>query len=109
MLDQIHRAAENEPTGGPMDISLYAKKGANLRTTWLAQNESKLRRAADAIANALKEGGKVLSFGNGGSAADAQHLTGELMGRFIKNRAPLAAVALSTDSSVITCTANDYS
>jgi D-sedoheptulose 7-phosphate isomerase len=57
----------------------------------------------------LGRGGIVYSFGNGGSAADAQHLAGELIGRFCRERRPLAAVALSTDPTVTTCIGNDYS
>lgn len=56
----------------------------------------------------LKSGGKILFCGNGGSAADSQHLAAELTGRFIKDRRPLAAMALSTDSSALTCIGNDY-
>jgi D-sedoheptulose 7-phosphate isomerase len=67
----------------------------------------------DAVARLIVEtygrGGRVLVFGNGGSAADAQHLAGELVGRFKRERRPLAAVALSVDPSVVTCIANDYS
>ena len=63
--------------------------------------------AAAAIAGALKAGGKVLVFGNGGSAADAQHVAAELVGRFERERQPLAALALSTDTSVITAIGND--
>lgn len=58
---------------------------------------------------AYEGGGKVLACGNGGSAADAQHLAGELVGRFKRERRPLAATALSVDPSVVTCIANDYS
>ena len=65
--------------------------------------------AARLIVAAYERGGRVLAFGNGGSAADAQHLAGELVGRFARERRPLAAVALSTDPSVVTCIANDYS
>ena len=57
----------------------------------------------------LQQGGKILFCGNGGSAADSQHLAAELTGRFISDRRPLAAVALSTDTSALTCIANDYS
>jgi phosphoheptose isomerase len=64
--------------------------------------------AADAIAGALKRGGKLLIFGNGGSAADAQHVAAELVGRFQRERVALAAVALTTDTSVLTSIANDY-
>ncbi len=65
-------------------------------------------RAADAIARALGAGGKVLVCGNGGSAADAQHFAAELVNRFEMERPPLAAVALSTDTSSLTSIANDY-
>ena len=64
--------------------------------------------AADAIAAALARGGKVLIFGNGGSAADAQHLAAELVGRFARERRAAAAIALSTDTSILTAVANDY-
>ncbi len=64
---------------------------------------------AEAITTALQQGGTVYLCGNGGSAADAQHIAGELMGRFTRERKALAAVALSTDTSILTCIANDYS
>jgi phosphoheptose isomerase len=64
--------------------------------------------AAAAIVAALQQGGKLLVFGNGGSAADAQHLAAELVGRFQRERIALAAVALTTDTSVLTSIANDY-
>jgi D-sedoheptulose 7-phosphate isomerase len=63
---------------------------------------------ADTIVQSLKQGGKVLLAGNGGSAADAQHIAGEFIGRFLYDRRPLPAIALSTDSSVLTCVGNDY-
>src|SRR5437764_14823683 len=59
-------------------------------------------------AAALAAGGKVLLAGNGGSAADAQHLAGELIGRFNYDRAPAAAIALTTDTSALTAIRNDY-
>lgn len=58
--------------------------------------------------HSLKSGNKILACGNGGSAADAQHFTSELMGRFEKERGPLPAVALTTDTSLLTAVANDY-
>lgn len=64
--------------------------------------------AAEAISRALAAGGSLLLFGNGGSAADAQHLTGELIGHYKRDRRPLPAVTLSTDPTVMTCIANDY-
>ena len=66
-------------------------------------------RAAQTIAETYAKGGTVYTFGNGGSASDAQHLVGELLGRYHRNRRPLAAVALSTDPSTLTCIANDFS
>jgi D-sedoheptulose 7-phosphate isomerase len=65
--------------------------------------------AVEAIAAALAAGHKLMLCGNGGSAADSQHIAAEFTGRFIKDRKPLAAIALSTDSSALTCIANDYS
>ena len=58
--------------------------------------------------NSLKKGGKILIFGNGGSAADAQHIAAELVGRYKNDRKALAAIALTTDSSAITSISNDY-
>jgi len=60
------------------------------------------------MATTLRDGGKIMACGNGGSAADAQHFAAELINRFEKERAPLAAVALSTDTSTLTSIANDY-
>jgi D-sedoheptulose 7-phosphate isomerase len=65
--------------------------------------------AAAAIIDSLKHGGKVLLFGNGGSAADAQHVAAEFVGRFQCDRAAIAAIALTTDSSVLTSIGNDES
>ncbi len=65
-------------------------------------------QAAEALAQALAAGKKVLVFGNGGSAADAQHLAAELVNRFLLERPALPAVALTTDTSVLTSIANDY-
>ena len=62
----------------------------------------------DALVTALKRGGKVLLCGNGGSAADAQHLAGEFVGRFLKERSALPAVALHTNTSTLTAIGNDY-
>jgi D-sedoheptulose 7-phosphate isomerase len=65
--------------------------------------------AAGLIVAALAGGRKLMFCGNGGSAADSQHLASEFTGRFIKDRRPLGALALTTDSSALTCIANDYS
>jgi D-sedoheptulose 7-phosphate isomerase len=60
------------------------------------------------VCRAFQEGGRLYSFGNGGSAADAQHLAAELIGRYRRTRRPLPAIALSVDPSVVTCIANDF-
>ena len=62
-----------------------------------------------AMADCLQAGGKVMACGNGGSAADAQHFAAELIGRFERERQELAAIALTTDSSILTAVGNDYS
>jgi D-sedoheptulose 7-phosphate isomerase len=67
-----------------------------------------LTEAAAAIIEALRQDGRLLTFGNGGSAADAQHVAADLVGRFLRERRSLAAMALSTDTSVLTSVANDY-
>ena len=64
--------------------------------------------SADAMASALVAGRKVIAFGNGGSATQASHLVGELLGRFKENRRPLPAVALACDPAAVTCIANDF-
>jgi len=67
-----------------------------------------VERASLICAQSVRAGGKIMFCGNGGSAADAQHLAAELVGRLVKNRAPLPGLALHTDSSALTCIANDF-
>ncbi len=64
--------------------------------------------AGNVLSTSLRSGGKIMFCGNGGSAADCQHLAAEFTGRFILDRRPLSAMALSTDTSALTCIANDY-
>lgn len=66
-------------------------------------------RAAEIMCRCLESNGRILSCGNGGSAADAQHFSSELLNRFERDRRPLAGIALTTDSSTLTSIANDYS
>jgi phosphoheptose isomerase len=68
-----------------------------------------LGRAGEALVNSFREGGKLLTFGNGGSAAEAQHLAGELVGRLHDDRPPFPAIALVEDAPAVTAIANDYS
>ena len=67
-----------------------------------------IKQIADLMIECLKKGGKVILFGNGGSASDSQHIAAELIGRFKKDSTALAAIALTTNSSVMTSLANDY-
>jgi D-sedoheptulose 7-phosphate isomerase len=67
-----------------------------------------LVRMAQVLVDALRNGKRVFFFGNGGSAADSQHIAAELVGRFMRERAALPAMALSTDTSILTALANDY-
>jgi len=74
----------------------------------MAELESVTRSAAAALAQSLNNGGKVLTFGNGGSAAEAGHFAEELIGRYKKNRRPFAAISLTADSNALTCISNDF-
>ena len=79
-----------------------------LKNRLVAEQAEQVAEAARLLAATLKQGGKILLFGNGGSAADAQHLAAEFVNRFRIERPPLAALALTTDTSVLTSIANDY-
>ncbi|MEV5172628.1 SIS domain-containing protein [Streptomyces flaveolus] len=68
-----------------------------------------LHAVGDRLIDVYRRGGRLYTFGNGGSAADAQHLAGELMGRYLRERRPLPAVSLVTDPTVVSCIGNDYS
>jgi D-sedoheptulose 7-phosphate isomerase len=76
--------------------------------TLVAQQGHQVEQAVDVMVQALATGKLVLACGNGGSAADAQHMVGELVGRFLREREPWPAIALTTDSSILTSIANDY-
>jgi len=76
---------------------------------YLQQEAKNLVAIADLLIDAFRKGNKVLLFGNGGSAADAQHIACELAGKFYLDRAPLPAIALTTNTSTLTAIGNDYS
>jgi D-sedoheptulose 7-phosphate isomerase len=84
------------------------KESSQLKEIFVNENLSRIVRVVEAVTGALKAGNKILLFGNGGSAADAQHIAGEFVNRFIIERPPLPAIALSTDTSIITSIGNDY-
>ena len=84
------------------------RTGTDLRNQVAQDCGESIVDAAALIAQCLRSGGKLLLFGNGGSAADAQHLAAEFVGRFQMERHPLPAIALTTDSSILTAVGNDY-
>ena len=86
----------------------YARRGADLRVSMVSNSHETIRDAASEIVQCFRQGGKLLIFGNGGSAADAQHVAAELVARFKSTRRAFPALALTTDSSVITSIANDF-
>jgi D-sedoheptulose 7-phosphate isomerase len=89
-------------------VAAHFAESANLKLAASQTLAAPVARAAQLLAETLRAGGKILSCGNGGSAADAQHFASELLNRFEAERAPLAAVALAMDSSTLTSIANDY-
>jgi D-sedoheptulose 7-phosphate isomerase len=84
------------------------KESNRVKDIFINENLTKLVNVIEAIIATLKAGNKILIFGNGGSAADAQHIAAEFINRFIIERPPLPAIALTTDTSVITSIGNDY-
>ncbi len=93
-----------------MTLDLYRRALQEHRALFdgLATLEPAVERIGLQLGAVLKAGGKIMFAGNGGSAADCQHLAAELTGRLVDDRRPLAGMALSTDSSALTCIGNDY-
>jgi len=89
-------------------IASHFDDSARLKRDSAKQLSAPIARAIGVMSASLKSGGKILACGNGGSAADAQHFAAELVNRFERERAPLAGLALTTDSSGLTSIANDY-
>jgi len=89
-------------------IAAHFEESARLKLAAAAALTEPVVRASHLFAQSLKAGGKALACGNGGSAADAQHFAAELVNRFERERPPLAAIALTTDTSTLTSIANDY-
>lgn len=89
-------------------IKQIFQESINVKQATLENNLKSIVKATEEIIKTLQSGGKVLFFGNGGSAADSQHIAAEFIGRFQKERASLAAIALTTDTSILTALGNDY-
>ncbi|MCH7517711.1 MAG: D-sedoheptulose 7-phosphate isomerase [Candidatus Dadabacteria bacterium] len=85
------------------------RESADLKLRYAKESVSEISHAATIIKKSLKAGGKILIFGNGGSAADSQHIAAELVNRYLQKRKALSAIALTTDSSILTSVANDTS
>lgn len=92
---------------GDTNFATYVRSHINVMELQ-HKNSSSIQLACEEILKALTGGSKIMFVGNGGSASDAQHLAAELVGRFRLNRTPLAAIALNTDTSIITACANDF-
>jgi D-sedoheptulose 7-phosphate isomerase len=89
-------------------VIISLREGAALRLQLIEGCADKIVLAAESVARCLRDGGKILLFGNGGSAADAQHIAAEFVGRFVEDRVPLSAIALTTDTSALTAIGNDF-
>lgn len=98
---------EENPLESERIRQYFAESAALLVRTSEALSDD-IVRTGRLISDVLRQGGKVLIFGNGGSAADAQHFAAELVGRFLLERKALPAIALTTDSSILTAVGNDY-
>ena len=91
-----------------MDWDAFAEGHLDAAHEVLTTLRPGIEAVASGMAECLRQGGKILACGNGGSAADAQHFAAELVNRFQRERKPYAAVALTTDTSILTSIANDY-
>jgi D-sedoheptulose 7-phosphate isomerase len=91
------------------NVSQQLAESATVKRDLAERDTGQIVEFFQRVIGCLRQGGKILFCGNGGSAADAQHLAAELVGRFGKGKPPLAAIALTTDTSVLTCLSNDYS
>ena len=89
-------------------VKNYFKESANVKIEFIDKNEENLKKCIEIIKNSLKNGNKLLICGNGGSAADAQHFAAEIVGRFKLERKGFPAIALTTDTSILTAIGNDY-
>lgn len=89
-------------------IRRWFEESAETKLKFVAEHAERIQQVADLLVEALRRGNKVLLFGNGGSAMDASHFAAEFVGRYRRERAPLAALALSADQANLTCIANDY-
>lgn len=90
------------------EIKKQIRESIGTKERLIESSLADIAKAAQKIIDAFKEGHKLLLCGNGGSAADAQHIAAEFIGKFLKERSPLPAIALTTDTSILTSISNDY-
>ena len=90
-------------------ITEIVHQSLDVKCRFFAAHTADVSRAARIVAESIRAGGKVLLFGNGGSASDAQHIAAEFVNRYLFDHAPIAAIALTTDTSVLTSISNDSS
>ncbi len=90
-------------------IKESARESIETKRAFFDSHSQEVARAAELLIASIRQGGKVLIFGNGGSAADAQHIAAELVNRLSYDRPPIAAIALTTDTSILTSVGNDSS
>ena len=89
-------------------IKTELKESIEVKNQVIKNIVPQIEQAAKWMIESLKKGNKIIFFGNGGSAADAQHLAAELVGRYLKDRKAMPAIALSTNTSILTCLSNDF-
>jgi len=89
-------------------LQRWFEDSAETKLKFVAEHSDRIQQLADLFTETFRKGNKILFFGNGGSAMDASHLAAEFVGRYRRERTPLAALSLSSDQAALTCIANDY-
>jgi D-sedoheptulose 7-phosphate isomerase len=104
---RVGEVADNPLQMNAQDIQRLVADSVELKQRFFSESASLLLEVGGLMADSLRAGGRVLAFGNGGSASDAQHFVAELVGRLARERRGLSAIALTTDPSVVTAVSND--
>ena len=105
---QTEKAQQNAPDNAYDYMLQTSRETREIHEAFVRDYGQKLVEAAKLLATSVRSGGKLLILGNGGSAADAQHMAAEMVGRMLIDRRPLPAIALTTDSSNLTAIGNDF-
>jgi D-sedoheptulose 7-phosphate isomerase len=109
-MGRIFPASLHRKGGSAVNEALHEifRASSQVRDSFLAVNSGTLEKVIKSLAAAMGRGNKLLTFGNGGSAADAQHIAAEFVNRYLIDRPPLPALALTTDTSILTAIGNDF-